>query len=89
MRTLGEQWVEEDGHMYKDISKYEKKDLGSVNENGCLPSSWGEYPEIIDFGDGSYVEVHCLLRRESKTLKAEYAYGDTRQEAVDNWNRRA
>jgi len=65
------------------------KDLGILNKDGCLPSSWGEYPEIIDFGDGSYVEVNCLLRKDSKILKAEYAYGDTRQEAIDNWNRKA
>ena len=65
------------------------KDLGILNDDGCLPSSWGEYPEIIDFGDGSYVEVHCLLRKESEIQKAEYAYGDARQEAIDNWNRRA
>ena len=64
------------------------RDLGHVNEYGLLPSSWGEYPDIIDFGDGSYVEVHCLLRKDLKILKAEYAYGDTRQEAIDNWNRR-
>jgi len=70
-------------------SEYRIKDLGILNKDGCLPSSWGEYPEIIDFGDGSYVEVHCLLRKESEIQKAEYAYGDTRQEVIDNWNRRA
>jgi len=33
---IGKQWIEEDRHMYKAISKYVIKALGPVNGDGCL-----------------------------------------------------
>ena len=104
MRKLGEQWIEEciDGktHMYKVVGMSTKglctemiiKDLGPVNEDGCLVCPFcGESPKIGNFGDGFsditfYVKhnqsecVICGLMR-TKSFK-------TKQQAIDAWNRR-
>lgn len=66
------------------------KDMGVISEDsGCLPASWGEYPTI---SVPSYEKepwcVYAYLRRKEVVIKQEKAWGDTEQEAVDNWNKR-
>ena len=96
---IGEQWVEEiDGikHMYKAVevatrglcSDIVVKDLGILNEDGCLPSDFGVYPEVYE---------HTLMGIDGYMVKAytsephigKYAWGNTKQQAIDAWNRRA
>lgn len=68
------------------------KDLGVLNDDGCLPSPWGGYPKIMRVGS----EGFCTYKIRFY-LKNEEAYGftlievigDTRQQAIDAWNRRA
>ena len=63
------------------------KDLGILNEDGCLPSDFGVYPEVYE---------HTLMGIDGYMVKAytsephigKYAWGKTKQEAVDAWNRR-
>ena len=66
------------------------KDLGILNEDGCLPSSFGEYPTLSYPSDKS--EEFCLyafLVAGTKVIKTERAWGKTEQEVKDNWNRRS
>jgi hypothetical protein len=64
------------------------KDLGILNEDGCLPSDFGVYPEVYE---------HVLMGINGYMVKAyipdphvgKYAWGKTKQEAIDAWNRRA
>lgn len=64
------------------------KDLGVLNEDGCLPSDFGVYPEVYE---------HVLVGINGYMAKAyisdphvgKYAWGKTKQEAIDAWNRRA
>ena len=97
MRKLGEQWIEEldrDMHMYKCIGLNDDmseiiKDLGILNEQGCLPAPWDKnlYPNIdnciIDGKDTGWdIYVDCFnieMVVNAKTLK----------QAIDLWNRRA
>ena len=68
------------------------KDLGVLNDDGCLPSPWGGYPKIVRVGR----EDFCTYKVRFY-LKNEVVYGftlievtgNTRQEAIDVWNRRA
>lgn len=64
-------------------------ELGILNDDGCLPSSWGDYPTI---SVPSYEKepwcVYAYLRRKEVVIKQEKAWGDTEQDAVDNWNKR-
>ena len=68
------------------------KDLGVLNDDGCLPSPWGGYPKIVRVGR----EDFCTYKVRFY-LKNEVVYGftlievtgNTRQEAIDAWNRRA
>jgi len=63
------------------------KDLGVLNDEGCLPSDFGVYPEIYE---------HQLLGVNGYMVKAyipdphigKYAWGETEQQAKDAWNRR-
>ena len=67
------------------------KDLGILNEDGCLPSPWGGYPKIVRVGR----EGFCTYKVRFY-LKHGIVYGftlievtgNTRQEAIDAWNRR-
>jgi len=67
------------------------KDLGILNEDGCLPSPWGGYPKIVRVGR----EGFCTYKVRFY-LKHGMVYGftlievtgNTRQEAIDAWNRR-
>ena len=64
------------------------KDLGILNEDGCLPSDFGVYPEVYE---------HTLMGIDGYMVKAytsephigKYAWGKTRQQAIDAWNRRS
>ena len=64
------------------------KDLGILNEDGCLPSDFGVYPEVYE---------HVLMGINGYMVKAyisdphvgKYAWGKTKQQAIDAWNRRA
>jgi len=107
MRKLCEQWVEEiDGkkHMFKAVTPIinghpDIKDLGILNEDGCLPCPFcGKYPSLIKPEYG-----YQRLERQSRngyTYECgcgvicgwDYDYGgthQTEQEAKDAWNRRA
>ena len=102
MRKLNEQWIgkQDDGrnHLIEKVDAKEGhyKDLGPVNEEGCLPSPWGGYPKIIHEVDQNRTEngedVHydnlwCVEIHEPVLVCTdEYP---TKQEAVDAWNRRA
>ena len=63
------------------------KDLGILNEDGCLPSDFGVYPDVYG---------HTLMGIDGYMAKAyasdphvgKYAWGNTRQEAIDAWNKR-
>ncbi len=97
-RKLGEQWVgksPEDGkmHMYKAVevatrglcSDIVVKDLGILNKDGCLPSAWDKalYPQVY-----RTTETIWYAHAESYGIFME-AKGNTKQEAIDAWNRRA
>lgn len=58
------------------------KDLGILNEDGCLPCPFcGEYPNLENNG---YFWYCCT----NDDCLAEVGTGKTKQEAIDIWNRR-
>jgi hypothetical protein len=68
------------------------KDLGIINENGCLPSPWGGYPKIVRVGreDFCTYKVRFYLKHgRVYGFTLIEVTGNTRQEAIDAWNRRA
>lgn len=67
------------------------KDLGALNNDGCLPSPWGGYPKIIRVGreDFCTYKIRFYLKHGvsyGNTLIE--VTGNTRQEVIDAWNRR-
>ena len=101
MRKLGEQWVEViDGkrHMLKCIGLADDmsiitKDIGILNEDGCLPAPWNKnlYPNIDEHDLNIYqngAPIHYFLIYGDDGLIKMWAEGKTRQEAIDAWNRR-
>ena len=60
------------------------KDLGILNEDGCLPAPWDKelYP---DFYHAS--KTLWCVHAESNDLEMK-AVGNSKQEAIDAWNRR-
>ena len=93
MKELGEQWIEEiDGkmHMLKAVTPIinghpDIKDLGILNDDGCLPCPFcGEYPEIQD-REYEGVIVFCDGDSHSITCGAFFS----KKQAIDEWNRRA
>ena len=68
------------------------KDLGILNEDGCLPSPWGGYPKIVRVGREGFctykVRFYLKHGRVYGFTLIEVT-GNTRQEAIDAWNRRA
>ncbi len=70
---------------------YIVKDLGPVNEDGCLPSPWGGYPKIVRVGREGFctykVRFYLKHGRVYGFTLIEVT-GNTRQEAIDAWNRR-
>ena len=77
------------------IEKMCCRDLGPVNEDGCLPSPWGGYPKIIhevnqtrieNGEDVHYDNLWCVEIHEPVLVCTdEYL---TEQEAKDAWNQR-
>ena len=73
-------------------SRFIIKDLGILNDDGCLPAPCGGYPKIVRVGR----EGFCTYKVRFY-LKHGIVYGftlievtgNTRQEAIDAWNRRA
>lgn len=63
------------------------KDLGILNEDGCLPNCWGEYPRIEELVDIHTKEhwFRCITRNNVYCATDSYK---TKQEAIDAWNRR-
>ena len=61
------------------------KDLGILNEDGCLPSAWDKalYPQVY-----RTTETIWYAHAESYGIFME-AKGKTKQEVIDAWNRRA
>ena len=88
MREIGEQWVEEDGHMYKAVRQIgaliEKKDLGPVNEEGLLACPFcGANLNIISCHDGFYARCcnnDCALGVTDSFVE--------KQDLIDACNRR-
>lgn len=68
------------------------KDLGVINEDGCLPSPWGGYPKVIRVGKPNFVtyfNVSYVQKSEKgKGSLQVQVTGKTKQEAIDAWNRR-
>ena len=65
------------------------KYLGILNDDGCLPSSWGEYPTIEAPSEGGEAWcVYAFLAKDGSVIKKECAWGETEQEAIDNWNKK-
>ena len=72
---------------------YVIKDLGILNEDGCLPNCWGQYPAIRESNGGLYLmgglagkrHYLCIAEGEATCFTESYA---TKQEAIDAWNRR-
>ena len=68
------------------------KDLGILNEDGCLPSPWGGYPKIVRVGREGFctykVRFYLKHGRVYGFTLIEVT-GNTRQEAIDEWNRRS
>ena len=68
------------------------KDLGILNEDGCLPSPWGGYPKIVRVGREGFctykVRFYLKHGRVYGFTLIEVT-GNTRQEAIDAWNRRS
>ena len=64
------------------------KDLGILNEDGCLPNCWGEYPRIEERVDIHTKEhwFRCITRNNVYCATDSYK---TKQEAICAWNRRA
>gem|GEM_PF-2503083 len=63
------------------------KDLGILNEDGCLKSDFGIYPAIyrhVIMGVNGYMVKACA----TDPYVGKYAWGKTKQEAIDAWNRR-
>jgi len=99
MRKLGEQWVEEiDGqeHMVKCIGLADDmsiitKDIGVLNEDGCLPVPWDKtfYPNIYEGLLTIYTSNRRVLVCCEDDDMSMFVNGKTRQEAIDRWNRRA
>jgi len=58
-------------------------DLGVLDKNGCLPTQWDKYKYPVVEKHGTLWYVQAVLRYGVIT-----AQGLTRQEAIDNWNRR-
>jgi hypothetical protein len=63
------------------------KDLGILNEDGCLPNCWGEYPSIEELVDVHTKEhwFRCITRNNVYCATDSYK---TKQETIDAWNRR-
>jgi len=87
MRQLGEQWIEEDRHMYKAISKYEKKDLGPVNKEGLLAEErTGLFPTISEVTKGIW---KATVYQNEGLMQIEIGiWATTRQQVIYAWNRR-
>ena len=64
------------------------KDLGILNEDGCLTNCWGEYPRIEELVDVHTREhwFRCITRNNVYCATESYK---TKQQAKDAWNRRA
>ncbi len=63
------------------------KDLGVLNEDGCLPNGWGEYPRIEAVKDVVTYKIsyRCVTRNGIYCVTELYS---TEQEAIEAWNRR-
>ena len=64
------------------------KDLGILNDDGCLPNCWGEYPKLKRDVDikSPVIAWYRYVTRDGLFCMTE-AY-KTEQEAKDEWNRR-
>ena len=72
-------------YSYYEIIK--AKDLGILNEEGCLPGErTGLYPRIEEAKDDVQVfKWSCIVSSDNVYIRA---YGSTKQQAIDAWNRR-
>ena len=63
------------------------KDLGILNEEGCLPDErTGLYPRIEEAKDNVQVfKWSCIVSSDNVYIRA---HGSTKQKAIDAWNRR-
>ena len=72
-------------YSYYEIIK--AKDLGILNKSGCLPDErTGLYPRIEEAKDNVQVfKWSCIVSSNDVYIRA---YGSTKQQAIDAWNRR-
>ena len=70
-----------------DTDEFIIKDLGILNEDGCLTNCWGEYPRIEELVDVHTREhwFRCITRNNVYCATESY---ETKQQAIDAWNRR-
>ena len=106
MKHLGDQWIEVingQEHMVKcvgirnpvitDGNNFITKDLGILNDDGCLPAPWNKnlYPNIDEHDLNIYQNgspIHYFLIYGDDGLIKMWVKGKTKQEAIDAWNRR-
>ena len=94
---IGDQWIEKGSdskmHMYKAVKVVTRglcrdiivKDLGILNDDGCLPAPWDstKYPKItVLIGNVYNIEV-------MEGFWFMQVRGDTLEKAIERWNRRA
>lgn len=77
--------IVDEKYSYYEVIK--AKDLGIVNEDGCLPNCWGEYPHVEGVRDTKtwVVWYRCVTRIGMYCTTDSYK---TKEEAIDEWNRR-
>jgi hypothetical protein len=63
------------------------KDLGVLNEDGCLPCPFcKEYPDLIEESDENDEAIYTVEHECSVLI--EVGWWHDRQQAIDAWNRR-
>ena len=92
MKELGEQWIDKDGNMQKciwtDGNAYTTKDLGHVNEDGCLPCPFcGEYPTLKEELDENGSRIYAI--EHECNIDMTTGWDHDKQTVIDAWNRRA
>ena len=63
------------------------KDLGILNDDGCLPCPFcKEYPELVEESDENDEAIYTVEHECSVLIEA--GWWHDKQEAIDRWNRR-
>lgn len=72
-------------------SHFRIKDLGIVDEKGCLPEErTGLYPDIIYLGGNGFLESSWVAQVDDEVDDIHVTvYGDTEEEVKFKWNKRS